>query len=48
MKETKKTCSNCSYSHFSCGLFICQWHEAYVTPTTKCSWWTKKVDKGRS
>ena len=43
-----RSCSNCDYSHTTCGELICRWHESYVNPTKKCSWWVKKVEKGRS
>lgn len=42
IKETNKTCSNCSYSQISCGDLICKYHNSCVNPTGKCSWYTKK------
>nr|DAU60912.1 MAG TPA: High potential iron-sulfur protein-sulfur protein, ELECTRON TRANSPORT, Iron.0A [Caudoviricetes sp.] len=40
-----RSCSNCDYSHIRCGELICQWHESYVNPTGKCSWWMKNLRK---
>lgn len=40
-----KSCFNCDHSYTMCGELICRWHEAYVSPTGKCSWWVKKVEE---
>lgn len=43
--EPNKICYDCEHSHSMCGELICRWHEAYVSPTGKCSWWVKKVEE---
>lgn len=43
--ETRKDCSTCDHSYTMCGELICRWHEAYVSPSGKCSWWVKKEEK---
>ena len=35
-------CFNCSHSDTMCDELICRWHESYVVPIGKCSWWVKK------
>ena len=40
-----KSCLNCDNSNTMCGELVCRWHESYVNPTGKCSWWVKKFEK---
>lgn len=40
-----KSCLNCDNSNTMCGELVCRWHESYVSPTGKCSWWVKKIEK---
>lgn len=42
-----KSCLNCDNSNTMCGELVCRWHESYVSPTGKCSWWVKKFEKDK-